>query len=316
MSGRVAIVAPLAPAFYAQLKERFDPVALPQDRSRWSDFVAQLDDEIEVAVTSAFSGLAATDMDKLPHLRAIANFGVGYDTTDVDAASARGILVSNTPDILNDAVADLAVGLMIDVVRRVSAADRFARAGHWEDGQFPLARQDVTGRRVGIVGLGRIGQEIANRLHGFRCEVAYHNRREVAGSQLRYFDSLIDLAAWCEVLVVAVPGGAVTNGLVDGRVLAALGVDGYLVNIARGSVIDEEELIRALRGGVIAGAGLDVFTHEPHIPAALRDENLNVVLAPHIGTATVETRQKMADLTMANIASWLDQRTLVTPVNG
>lgn len=276
-------------------------------------FLSQHGHEFTVAVTTAMHGLSADEMDALPNLKFIANFGVGYDSTDVVAAAECGILVTNTPDVLNDGVADLAVGLMIDVLRGISAADGFARENRWPAGAFPLRRQ-VTGTKVGIVGLGRIGQAIADRLVGFRCQIGYHNRSEVTGSSLRYFAELLDLARWCDVLMVVVPGGAATRHLIDADVLAALGERGFLVNVARGSVVDEDALIDALEQGVIAGAGLDVYADEPHIPAGLRESSA-VVLTPHIASGTEETRQAMADVVLANIATWVAEGQGVTPVN-
>lgn len=301
------------PPLVQQLKSQFAAVSLPQDEHEREAFYAEHGASARRAVTSSFAGLSAGDMDAMPHLELIANFGVGYDSTDVPAATERGIKVTNTPDVLNDAVADLGVGLLIDVMRGLSESDRFARESRWTSGAFPL-RREVTGSRVGILGLGRIGQAVADRLVGFRCEVGYHNRSEVPASPLRYFDDLHELARWSDALVVVVPGGAATKHLVDASVLEALGADSFLVNIARGSVVDESALIDALTDGVIAGAGLDVYENEPHIPSQLRDLP-NVVLAPHIASGTHETRQAMADAVLANLRGWASEKKLVTPVN-
>ena len=204
-------------------------------------------------------------MDALPDLRAVANFGVGYDNVDVAEATRRGIVVSNTPDVLTDAVADLSVALVLDVVRGMGAAERWLRRGEWAaGGRFPLTR-DVRGATVGILGLGRIGQAVAERLQAFGAIIAYHSRspKDVSWA---YHDSPVALAAASDVLVVLTPGGAGTEHLVDADVLDALGPEGYLVNVARGSVVDEKELVAALEAGRIAGAGLDVFADEPHVP--------------------------------------------------
>lgn len=270
-------------------------------------------EDVRIVVSSAGVGADARLIDALPNLELIANFGVGYDATDVDAATERGIPVTNTPDVLDDCVADLAIGLTIDVMRAISASDRYARQGRWEsDGPYPLQRR-VTGAKVGILGLGRIGQAVATRFEGFRCEIRYHNRSE-KDVAYTYETTPQALAGWAEVLVVATPGGAETKALVDADVLAALGENGYLVNIARGSVVDQEALIAALRAKSIAGAALDVFAAEPHVPEELRDLD-TVVITPHVASATHETRRAMADVVLANIAAHRAGEELPTRVN-
>jgi lactate dehydrogenase-like 2-hydroxyacid dehydrogenase len=252
-------------------------------------------------------------MNALPSLRAVVNFGVGYDTTDTATARERGILVANTPDVLTDCVADTALGLTIDLLRGLSAADRFVRRGDWAAGAgFPLMRR-VSGKRVGILGLGRIGQAIATRFEAFGCPVGYHSRREVEGTSYWYAASPAELAAGVDILVVATAGGAGTTHLVDRTVLEALGPDGYLVNIARGSVVDEEALVELLTSGGLAGAGLDVFAAEPHVPEALLALD-NVVLLPHLGSGTVETRAAMERLVLDNLESYLADGKVLTPV--
>jgi lactate dehydrogenase-like 2-hydroxyacid dehydrogenase len=268
--------------------------------------------DVVAAITSSRFGVTNDQMDALPNLRAIVHFGVGYETTDVAHARSRGIVVSNTPDVLTDCVADLAVGGLIDVLRRLSAADRFVRRGDWLNGQFPLAVK-VTGKRVGILGLGRIGQAIAHRLAGFDCVLSYHSRHQVPDTPYTYAESPEALAETVDVLVVATSGGPATAGLVSADVLTALGPTGYLVNIARGSVVDEPALVTALTNGTIAGAALDVFADEPNVPDALLGMD-NVVLLPHIASATVETREAMGDLAFANLRQFLTDGTLLTPV--
>jgi lactate dehydrogenase-like 2-hydroxyacid dehydrogenase len=268
-------------------------------------------DDAVVAITSSRFGVTNAQIDAMPKLRAIVHFGVGYETTDVAYARSKGIVVSNTPDVLTDCVADLAVGGLIDVVRRLSAAERFVRRGDWVRGQYPLATK-VTGKRVGILGLGRIGQAIARRLTGFDMVIGYHSRHPVPDVPYNYADSPVALASSVDVLVVATSGGAATAGLVSAEVLAALG-PGYLVNIARGSVVDEPALVSALVDGRLAGAALDVFADEPNVPPALLDLD-NVVLLPHIASATHETREAMGDLAVANLRQFLTDGTLVTPV--
>ncbi len=221
--------------------------------------------------------------------------------------------MSNTPDVLTDCVADTAVGLMIDTLRQFSASDRYVRAGRWPvDGNYPLTRQ-VSNTRVGIIGLGRIGSAIAKRLSAFGCTISYHNRHEVEGSSYTYVGSPEELAAAVDVLVVATAGGAGTQRLVSREVIDALGPRGYLINIARGSVVDEEALVAALVEGRLAGAGLDVFADEPNVPEALLSMD-NVVVLPHVGSGTVETRAAMEDLVLRNLNSFLESGQLVTPV--
>ncbi|TDV43591.1 2-hydroxyacid dehydrogenase [Actinophytocola oryzae] len=292
-------VCPLLPSLEEALRGQFTVVDTPSP-------------EVVAAVTSSRHGVTRDQMDAMPALGAIVHFGVGYETTDVDHARVRGIAVSNTPDVLTDCVADLAVGAMIDVLRRLSAADRFVRRGDWLTGSYPLATR-VSGRRVGILGLGRIGRAIAHRLTAFDARVSYHSRHRVPDTPYRYVDSPEALAAAVDVLVVATSGGAATEGLVSARVLEALGPAGYLVNIARGSVVDEPALVAALTGGTIAGAALDVFADEPRVPSVLLAMD-NVVLLPHIASATTETREAMGELAFANLRQFMTDGTLLTPV--
>ncbi|NLT30345.1 MAG: 2-hydroxyacid dehydrogenase, partial [Propionibacterium sp.] len=302
----------MPPNLSGPLAERFGAVPLPPDGPERDAFLAEHADTIEVAVGHAGAGARAGLMDRLPALRVVAHFAVGYDSTDVEAARARGIALTNTPEVLNDCVADLAIGLTLDVLRLISRGDRFVRAGRWTREGFPLARR-LTGAKVGILGLGRIGEAIAKRLTAFDCEISYHSRREVAGTPYRYYSTATELAVANEVLIVMVPGGPGTEGLVDAEVLEALGPDGYLINGARGSVVNHDDLIDALRNRTIAGAGLDVFPDEPRVPEALFAFD-NVVLTPHVGSATVQTRQDMADVVLANVEAWFDRGELVTPV--
>jgi lactate dehydrogenase-like 2-hydroxyacid dehydrogenase len=292
-------VCPLLPSLEEALRANYKIVDTPSD-------------DVVAAITSSRFGVTNEQMDAMPSLRAIVHFGVGYETTDIAHARSRGIAVSNTPDVLTDCVADLAVGGLIDVLRRLSAADRFVRRGDWRDGQFPLAVK-VTGKRVGILGLGRIGQAIAHRLAAFDCVLSYHSRHQVPDTPYTYAESPEALAEAVDVLVVATSGGPATAGLVSADVLAALGPNGYLVNIARGSVVDEPALVAALTNGTIAGAALDVFADEPNVPEKLLGMD-NIVLLPHIASATVETREAMGELAFANLRQFMTDGTLVTPV--
>jgi len=267
---------------------------------------------IEVVVTSARFGCSAALIERLPRLRAICSFGVGYDSIDVAAARACGIPVSNTPDVLNDCVADLAFGLLIDCARQVSRTDRFVRDGNWGRAQLPLGHR-VSGKRLGILGLGRIGAAIARRSSGFEMQVRYHNRRPLAGCDYAYEASLHELARWSDFLIVACPGGENTRNLVDRSVMDALGSQGVLINVSRGSVIDEPAMVSALQDGRLGGAGLDVYVHEPQVPPALL-EMPNVVVLPHIGSATEETRLAMEELLFDNLRSFLERGEMLTAV--
>jgi lactate dehydrogenase-like 2-hydroxyacid dehydrogenase len=251
-------------------------------------------------------------MSALPQLEIISVFGVGYEGVDVTEAKRRGIIVTNTPDVLNDCVADLAIALLLAAARRVPEGDRYIRAGRWPLGPLPLARK-VSAKRLGIVGLGRIGRVIAKRARGFDLEIAYHNRRRDETLPYAYFESATALAEHSDFLIVATPGGPETRHLIDARVLQALGPDGILVNVARGSVVDERALIEALRSGTLGAAGLDVFEHEPDVPHELLELE-NIALAPHVGSATHETRAAMGDLTVDNLLRHFAGQPVLTPV--
>ncbi|HTJ90903.1 MAG TPA: 2-hydroxyacid dehydrogenase [Acidocella sp.] len=251
-------------------------------------------------------------MARLPNLQIISNFGVGYDSIDVVAAAKRGIVVTNTPNVLNDEMADFTVGLMLATIRRFPQADRFVRSGQWEQQIFPLGAS-LRGRKVGIAGMGRIGKVIAKRLDGFDVPISVFMRRPPADLPYPCHSSLKSLAAAVDVLIVVLPGGAETKNIVNAEILEALGPNGILINVARGSVVDEEALIEALQTGKIFAAGLDVFAREPHVPEALKQME-NVVLLPHIGTATHHTRGLMAQLVIDNVISWFEGKGPLTPV--
>ncbi|WP_419179448.1 2-hydroxyacid dehydrogenase [Mycolicibacterium iranicum] len=306
-------VGPLKPSLERTLAEDYSAAVLPDSAAERADFLTRRGADFTAVVTSGRTGVDADLMTALPNLGAVINFGVGYDTTDVAAAGARGVGVSNTPDVLTDCVADTAVGLMIDTLRQFSASDRYVRAGRWPvDGNYPLTRQ-VSHTRVGIIGLGRIGKAIALRLNAFGCRISYHNRHEIADSPYAYAKSPVDLASDVDVLIVAAAGGDGTRGLVSREVIEELGPRGYLVNIARGSVVDQDALVEALLNGRLAGAGLDVFADEPKVPEELFALN-NVVLLPHVASGTEQTRAAMEALTLRNLDSFLASGELVTPV--
>ncbi|MGI6246398.1 MAG: 2-hydroxyacid dehydrogenase [Pseudochelatococcus sp.] len=251
-------------------------------------------------------------IDALPRLEIIAAFGVGYDNIDTGAAARRGVVVTNTPDVLTDEVADLAVGLLIATIRQIPQADRYLRAGGWLEKPFPLS-PTLRGRKIGIFGLGRIGIAIAHRLAAFDVTILYHNRNPRTDVPYRYVDTLKGLAEEADVLLVAAPGGEGTHRVVDAEVLAALGRDGILVNIGRGGIVDEQALIAALEQGVIRSAGLDVFADEPRVPQALIDIG-HTVLLPHVGSASEYTRDTMGQLMVDNLRAWFAGRGPLTPV--
>lgn len=270
-------------------------------------------DEIAVLVTSAMTPTRADLIDQLPNLKAICSQGVGYDAIDVKHAQQKGIQVSNTPDVLNDCVADLAFGLLLATARKLGHAERYVRAGQWGgDIAFPLGTK-VSHKKLGIVGLGRIGMAIAQRATGFDMEVRYHNRRQREDVTLGYEPSLTELASWSDFLVVATVGGASTRKLIDQQVLRALGPKGILINISRGSVIDEQAMVAALVSGELGGAGLDVYESEPTVPDALKTLD-NVVILPHIASATNETRLGMLNLVLDNVDAYATTGKLLTPV--
>ena len=267
---------------------------------------------IRAILASGESVVGAGLIAQLPALEIISVMGVGYDGIDVAAAKARGVVVTHTPGVLNDDVADLAIALMLAWARQVARADRFVRAGQWPAGPLPFGHK-VSGARLGIVGMGRIGKAIAQRAAAFGMHIAYTARSAKADSPHRFLPTAAALAAQSDFLVVITPGGAGTRKLIDAQVLAALGPQGCLVNVARGSVVDETALIAALQAGTIAGAALDVFENEPNVPQALCEMD-NVVLTPHIGSSTAQTRRAMADLAFDNLNAQLTGQALLTPV--
>ena len=251
-------------------------------------------------------------MDRFPKLEIIANFGVGYDTIDAKAAGERGIVVTNTPDVLTEEVADLAVGLLLATVRQLPQVDRYLRAGKWLEKPYPLTAT-LRERKVGILGLGRIGKAIGKRLEAFGLEVSYHGRNPQSDVTYRYHPTLVGMAKDVDVLMCVAPGGADTKGMVNAEVLRALGPDGILINVGRGSVVDERALIEALANKEILTAGLDVFEDEPRVPKELIAMD-HVVLLPHVGSASVHTRNAMGQLVVDNLRSWFSGKGPLTPV--
>ncbi|MWD29778.1 2-hydroxyacid dehydrogenase [Aquicoccus sp. SCR17] len=258
--------------------------------------------------------LDADLLDRLPALEIASNLGVGYDSVDVAAAKARGVMVTHTRSVLDDEVADTAWALVLMTVRGLARADRYVRAGRWQsEGAFPLARHSLKGSRLGIIGLGRIGRNIAARAEASGMEILYHGRHEQADQPYLYYGDLREMARDCDVLLNCAPGGPATEKMIDAAVLEALGPEGYVINIGRGSSMDEAALIAALEAGTIAGAGLDVFEDEPEVPQALRDME-NTVLLPHIGSATIPTRTAMFQLVVDNLTGWFGRGEALTPV--
>jgi lactate dehydrogenase-like 2-hydroxyacid dehydrogenase len=303
-------LAPLIESGEAELHRKY-PVhrweELP-DRDRWLD---KNKGAIGAVVTGGHLGITNDLMDRLPALGLIAIAGVGYEKVDLERAQARGIRVTNTPDILTEDVADLAVGLMIATLRKLPAADQHVRSGRWKSGNMELTTK-VHGRRYGILGFGRIGQAVARRLQGFGGTIAY-TAREKKDFPYAYHPTVLDLAKVSDILFVTVAATPATRNLVGREVLDALGPHGYLINVARGSIVDEPALVAALEDKRLGGAGLDVFADEPAVPAALLAMD-NVALAPHIGSATVDARTAMADLTLANLDAFFAGKPLPTPV--
>ena len=250
---------------------------------------------------------------QLPKLEIVASASVGYDGIDVPGAGARGIPVTNTPGVLNDDVADLAIALMVMAARRLAAGDRYVRAGKWvSDGHMPLART-ASNKRLGIVGLGRIGRDIARRAEAMNITVSYTNRRPVEGVSYRFVPSLVELARDNDFVIVIASAGPDATKMISREVIEALGPTGILVNVSRGRVVDEAALIEALKTGKLGGAGLDVFEDEPNVPAALMAME-NVVLTPHLGSSTIETRTAMGQLALDNLAAWFASKPLLTEV--
>lgn len=267
---------------------------------------------VKALVGGGESKIDAGYMALFPALQMISVCGVGYDGIDVAAAKKRGIMVTHTPDVLNDDVADLALGLLLAVARKIPAADKFTRNADWLDGPFQLTRK-LTGAKLGMVGMGRIGQAIAKRAAAFDMDIAYTSRNPRTDVSYRYVATPTALAAEVDFLVIITPGGAGTKNLINADVLKALGPQGFLVNVARGSVVDQAALIEALQKKMIAGAGLDVFVDEPNVPAELRKLD-NVVLTPHIASGTVETRKAMSALALANLDAFTEGQPVLTPV--
>lgn len=266
-----------------------------------------------LAVAYTANKVDAAFMSRFPRLEIVSSFGVGYDHVDAKWAGEHGIIVTNTPDVLNEEVADTTLGLLLCTVREFPQADRYVRAGKWAEKAFPLSKATLRDRTVGMVGMGRIGKAIARRLDAFGVPVVYHSRNPQKDVSYKYYPDLVAMARDVDTIILIVPGGASTKNLINKSVLEALGPRGILINMARGSVVDEPALIEALRSGTIMAAGLDVFVNEPHVPKELIEME-NVVLFPHLGSASEYTRRAMDQLVVDNLLAWFSGNPPLTPV--
>lgn len=310
MKKRLLVTGPIYPPTLAELERNYEAQRLWSAQDKDAVLASMAD--VTAVASSNSGGIDGATMAKLPNLKVIAHFGVGYDTVDVKAARERGIAVTNTPDVLTEEVADLALALILATIRRVPQGDRYVREGKWLKGAMALT-ESLQGRTVGIVGMGRIGRAIARRCEAFGVKLAYQGPSQKPDLQWPHYRDPLELATDCDVLVVACPGGEATRGLVSRAVIDALGPKGFLVNIARGSVVDEPALLEALQQNRICGAGLDVFADEPRVPEAFFALD-NVVLQPHVASATHPTRKAMGQLVIDNLAAHFAGKPLVTPI--
>ena len=308
----VLIYAP----WYEPAMDRLDEIAITHhlyEADNKEDFLREYGPKCSVIGTMHYC--PASLMDAVPNLKLILNFGVGYDGVDIPAATKRGVTVVNTPDVLNDCVADMALSLILAGRRKVLDADRYIRSGDWEKkGNFEYVH-NVHSSKIGILGLGRIGLEIAHRCQAFKMDIAYHQRTKRSELNFKFYESLIDMAKDCEILVAIIPGGETTEKIIDERVIEAIGPTGLLVNVARGTVIDNEALARCLKDGRLGGAALDVFPNEPTVPKSLLEIDANLILTPHMASATHLTRMKMGMILYDNLMALRDGTPFKTPVN-
>jgi lactate dehydrogenase-like 2-hydroxyacid dehydrogenase len=276
-------------------------------------FIAEHAHVRAIACSATTEAIPGAVMARFPKLQILSSFGVGYDHIDVKWAAAHGVIITNTPNVLTEEVADTALGLLLCTVREFPQAERFLRAGKWAAKGYPLSKATLRNRTAGIVGMGAIGQAIARRLDAFGVPVVYHSRQPRRELAYRHYTDLIEMARAVEILLVIVPGGPATRNMIDAKVLDALGPDGILINMARGSVVDEPALIKALKEKRILSAGLDVYVKEPEVPKKLIEMD-NVVLFPHLGSASVHTREQMDQLVVDNIVAWAAGKPPLTPV--
>ena len=275
------------------------------------EYLSEIKEEVDAIAVMGGYKITPSLMKSMPNLKIIACYGVGYDAIDINHAKSLGIKVTNTPEVLNDEVADTAIALMLCVYKQIISADNFARANYWVNGEFPLTKK-FTGTKLGIVGMGRIGKAIAKRAEAFDCEISYHSRNK-KDVKYKYHKDLNELAKEVDTLCIITPGGKETEKLINKEVLDNLGKNGVLINVARGSVIDQDELVNCLENKSILAAGLDVYTNEPNIPEKLISLK-NTVLLPHIASGTVETRNAMGQLVFDNIKNYFENKPLISKV--
>lgn len=305
------IASPMMPMIEEQLDRHFTVERLYKAPDK-DKLLADFGPKVRALAATPASKVDAALMGKLPRLEIVSAFGVGYDSIDAKWAGGQGIVVTNTPDVLNEEVADTALGLLLATVRQFPQADRYVRAGKWKEKPFPLT-VTLQDRTVGVVGMGRIGKAIAKRLDAFNTPVVYHSRNKAEGVSYKHYPDLKQMAKDVDVLIVITPGGAATKHLINKEVLEALGPNGIVINVARGSVIDERALIEALRERKILSAGLDVFEDEPNVPKELIEMD-HVVLLPHVGSASVHCRNLMGQLVVDNLVAWASGKPPLTPV--
>ncbi len=308
---KVLIPAPAMPLIVEGVDKAFTLLKLWEQPDEEA-FLREHGGSIRAIAGGAKKRMDAAYLGRFPKLEIVSNFGVGYDGVDAAWCGGNGVIVTNTPDVLTDEVADLAIGLLLSTIRQLPQADAYLRRGEWLKGPFPLTAT-LRGRKVGILGLGRIGKAVARRLEGFGVEIAYHGRSRQADVAYTYHPTLKGMAKAVDVLLSVAPGGAETNKIINAEVLEALGPDGILINVGRGTVVDEQALIAALRDRRILSAGLDVFEDEPRVPAALI-EMPHVVLLPHVGSGSHHTRRLMGQLVVDNLTSWFEGKGPLTPV--
>ncbi|KAI4355631.1 hypothetical protein L6164_004383 [Bauhinia variegata] len=306
----VLMPRPTFPYLEQELDKRFKLLRL-WDYPHSTQFLKDNANSIRAIVVNSVDP-AKKLIEALPKLEIVTNYGVGVDNIDLNRCKERRIRVTNTPDVLTDEAADLAIGLILALLRRLCECDRYVRSGRWKLGAYKLTTK-FSGKRVGIIGLGRIGMAVARRAEAFNCSICYHSRTKKPESQYKYYPSVVELASNCDILVVACSLTKETHGIIDRKIMDALGPKGALINIGRGKHVDEKELVSALLEGRLGGAAMDVFENEPHVPQELFGLE-NVVLSPHIGSATVETRTAMADVVIGNLEAHFRGKTLLTPL--
>lgn len=307
----VLLTYPVPEYLVQKLEKRFTVFKFREVASN-PRLLREISNSIRAIVGTSVCGADAGLIDALPKLEIVASYSVGFDKIDLVKCKERGIAVTNTPDVLTDDVADSAIGLALATLRRMCVCDRFVRSGKWKKGDFELTTK-FSGKSIGIVGLGRIGSAIAKRAEAFGSSISYHSRSEKPESNYKYYSNIIDLATNCQILFVACALTKETHYIVDRKVIDALGPKGIIINIGRGAHIDEPELVSALLEGRLAGAGLDVFEHEPEVPEELLGLE-NVVLQPHAGSDTVETSVAMSDLVIDNLEACFQNKPVLTPV--